>query len=154
MSNRAAAIALTLFLASAQCAYAQAGKAHFKQKGDLIGWLICVGIGLLVFLGVYIASVIFMYKDSKKRSMNVPLWVLLGIFFYPISWIVYLFVRTPLRGKGRRRLDTDEDEEDDRPRRPKRDENDDRDRRRPRRVRDDDVEDRDDDRPRRRRDED
>lgn len=47
----------------------------------------------LVYLGLYIWAIVFTYQDAKARGENAALWLVLTIFFFPLSWIIWIIVR-------------------------------------------------------------
>lgn len=57
------------------------------------GLVFAVCAFFLVYLGLFIWSEVFLYRDAKARGESVALWVVLNFFFFPIAWLIWLFVR-------------------------------------------------------------
>ena len=123
MSIRVGLTALALILAFAEPVLAQApGGRNPNQAGNDagaaaagIGALVCVGVSILIGLGIKIWIILFIIKDAKRRGMDPTVWVILEIFVGLVGLIVYLCVREPLLSERRGRRDDYVD--DDRPRR-------------------------------------
>jgi hypothetical protein len=141
MSIRVGLMALALIATLADTALAQGpGGRNPNQQGNDAGaagaalaTLICVGVSILIGIGIKIWIILFIVKDAKRRGMDPTLWVLLEIFVGLVGLIVYLCVREPLLSERRGERDDYEDYDRSRRRRRRRDDDDDEDYDRPRR---------------------
>lgn len=169
MSKRVGLLALLLVLGLADGAWAQMPNQRGSRAGDIIGWLICAGVCVLVGIGVHIASMVYTVRDARKRGMDPLFWFIIEFFVNPVGLIVYLIARQPLlpefqkkkkpkaekkddRPRKKAKAEPEDEDEDDRPsqRRPRDDEGEDDPPRRRGRAAKDDEDDGADDRPRRR----
>ncbi len=59
--------------------------------------LILIAFGALVYLGLYIGSLLWLYEDARRRgSAGWALVALIGLFFWPVGLFIWLLVRPPI----------------------------------------------------------
>ena len=65
------------------------------MSGDEFGSLIMVGsiLFMVIFLVLWIGSLIWVYQDAEKLGKSGCIWLLLLWFTWPIGLIAYLVVR-------------------------------------------------------------
>ena len=65
------------------------------MSGDEFGTLMIIGSILLIiiFLILWIGSLIWVYQDAEKRGKSGCIWLLLLWFTWPFGLIAYLVVR-------------------------------------------------------------
>ena len=102
--------------------------------GFAVGWVICVGVMVVVGLVLTIWMIMFTLKDAKKRGMDPTIWIIMIVLLGWLGFVIYLCVREPIKTPRRRSREDDDDDDYDR-------------KRRSRRSRDDDDDDDDDDEP-------
>ncbi len=56
-----------------------------------IGFAVFVGLAMLA---IWIAILIWVYRDAEKRGMNGAIWVLVAIFLHLIGLLIYFIVRS------------------------------------------------------------
>lgn len=86
------------FLGSSPRLWADAAP-NFNQQGVqefFIGMIVCVGVFVLLTLGVHLFATIYVFRDCKKRGFNPTAWMIFSILLGLIGLIVYLFMRESL----------------------------------------------------------
>ncbi len=65
------------------------------MSGDEFGSLIIIGsiLFMVIFLVLWIGSLIWVYQDAEKLGKSGCIWLLLLWFTWPIGLIAYLVVR-------------------------------------------------------------
>ncbi|WP_379154493.1 hypothetical protein [Paenibacillus sp. sgz5001063] len=57
-------------------------------------WVTITALAILLFVGLYVALGVFVYKDSSRKQMNTWLWMT-AVFYIPnfMGVVLYLFAR-------------------------------------------------------------
>jgi hypothetical protein len=65
------------------------------MSGDEFGTLMIIGsiLFMIIFLVLWIGSLIWVYQDAEKRGKSGCIWLLLLWFTWPFGLIAYLVVR-------------------------------------------------------------
>jgi hypothetical protein len=65
------------------------------MSGDEFGTLMIIGsiLFMIIFLILWIGSLIWVYQDAEKRGKSGCIWLLLLWFTWPFGLIAYLVVR-------------------------------------------------------------
>lgn len=87
-----------LFVGSSPRLWADAAP-NFNQQGVrefFMGMIVCVGVFVLLTLGVHLFATIYIFRDCKKRGFNPTAWMIFSILLGLIGLIVYLFMRESL----------------------------------------------------------
>ncbi len=75
--------------------------------GDWWPWIGFAGFFALAALALWIALVVWVYRDAEKRGMNGALWALLVFFLHLLGLLIFVIVRGdhPVRAGGGPRPD-------------------------------------------------
>lgn len=64
-----------------------------NSSADIIA-IVISGLVLLVMFGLYIASLVWLYRDANRRNSNgLVITILVAVFAWPIGLLIWLLAR-------------------------------------------------------------